>query len=151
MNITALITDANDKTAYENTKKLVHESEFSNKHYSNLAEFAALLDDRKSYIRTRAMILCCSQARWDSEDRLRIYLPKMLRLLYDEKPTVVRQSLNALKEVARFRPELGKTIEAELNRIDTSKYKDSMIPLIKKDIAELIELLEENKNSTEKK
>ena len=55
----------------------------------------------------------------------------MLKLLHDEKPTVVRQSLNALKEIVVFRPELSKTIENELGKIDISGYKDSMIPLIK--------------------
>lgn len=143
MNITSLITDADDKTAYENTKKIVSESEFTDKYYKNLAEFAALLDNKKSYIRTRALILCCSQARWDNDGIIAKYLPQMLKLLHDEKSTVVRQSLNALKEVVVFRPELSETIEYELGKIDISGYKDSMIPLIRKDIAELRELIEE--------
>ena len=42
-----------------------------------------------------------------------------------------------------FRPELCEMIEYELGKIDISGYKDSMIPLIKKDIAELRELIEE--------
>lgn len=57
MNIISLIADPDDKTAYENTKKIASESEFSDKYYKNLAEFAALLDNKKSYIRTMAMIL----------------------------------------------------------------------------------------------
>ena len=143
MNITSLITDADDKTAYENTKKIANESEFTDKYYKNLAEFAALLDNKKSYIRTRALILCCSQARWDNDGIIAKYLPQMLKLIHDEKPTVVRQSLNALKEVVVFRPELNEIIEYELSKIDVSGYKDSMIPLIKKDIAELRELIDE--------
>lgn len=144
MSVRILITDADDKAAYKNTKKIASESEFSDKYYNNLAEFASLLDDKKSYVRVRAMILCCSQARWDTEGQLSFYLPRMLRLLHDEKPTVVRQSLNALKEVVVFRPELSDTIERELNRTDTPKYKDSMLELIRKDIAELSELIKEN-------
>ena len=86
------------------------------------------------------MILCCSQARWDTNGQLKHFLPQMLSLLHDEKPTVVRQSLNALKEVVVFRPELSATIENELVKIDVSAYKDSMAPLINKDIDELREL-----------
>lgn len=41
-----------------------------------------------------------------------------------------------------IRSELSETIKYELGKIDTSGYKDSMIPLIKKDIAELRELIE---------
>ncbi|HEY8421634.1 MAG TPA: hypothetical protein VIL05_07840 [Thermoclostridium sp.] len=40
-------------------------------------------------------------------------------------------------EVVLFRPELGDTIKAEIERIDLSKYKDSMSQLIKKDIHDL--------------
>ena len=69
--------------------------------------------------------------------------PQISFIIHDEKPTVVRQSLNALKEVVVFRPELCKMIEYELGKIDIFGYKDSMIPLIKKDIAELRELIEE--------
>ena len=140
MDIRSLITNPDNKTAYENTKKIAYESEFSDKYYNCLEEFAALLDYKKSYIRTRAMVLCCSQARWDTEGRLNVYLPQMLKLLHDEKPTVVRQSLNALKEVVVFRPELSAKIENEVDKIDISKYKSSMARLIKKDIAELKEL-----------
>ena len=42
-----------------------------------------------------------------------------------------------------IRPELNEIIEYELGKIDISGYKDSMIPLIKKDIAELRELIDE--------
>ena len=43
----------------------------------------------------------------------------------------------------KYIPELCEMIEYELGKIDISGYKDSMIPLIKKDIAELRELIEE--------
>ena len=48
-----------------------------------------------------------------------------------------------------MRPELCEMIEYELGKIDISGYKDSMIPLIKKDIAELRELIEEYKINIE--
>lgn len=87
------------------------------------------------------MILCCSQARWDNEGIIAKYLPQMLRLVHDEKPTVVRQSLNALKEIVVYRPELDDTIASEIEKINLSDYKESMIGLIRKDINELKELM----------
>ncbi len=87
------------------------------------------------------MILCCSQARWDNEGVIAKYLPQMLKLVHDEKPTVVRQSLNALKEVVAFRPELCKAISMELKNMNIPGYKDSMIGLIQKDVTELKELM----------
>ena len=87
------------------------------------------------------MILCCSQVRWDNEGIIAKYLPQMLRLVHDEKPTVVRQSLNALKEIVVYRPELDDTIASEIEKINLSDYKESMIGLIRKDINELKELM----------
>ena len=89
----------------------------------------------------RALILCCSQARWDNAGIIAKYLPQILPLIHDEKPTVVRQSLNALKEVVVFRPELCEAIVAELEKMNISSYKDSMIGLIQKDVNELKELM----------
>ena len=138
-----ILHDNKDEVAYAAAKRIAAESESSDKFYKYIPEFAKLLGHKKSYVRIRALILCCSQARWDNDGIIAKYLPQMLKLLYDEKPTVVRQSLNALKEVVVFRPELSETIEYELSKIDVSGYKDSMIPLIKKDIAELRELIDE--------
>ena len=133
----------NNEAAYAAAKRIAAESESSDKFYKYIPEFAKLLGHKKSYVRIRALILCCSQARWDNDGIIAKYLPQMLKLIHDEKPTVVRQSLNALKEVVVFRPELNEIIECELSKIDVFGYKDSMIPLIKKDIAELRELIDE--------
>lgn len=136
-----LLQDKDDDVAYATTKKIAAASEFSDKYYKCIPEFVKLLDHKKSYVRIRALILCCSQARWDEEGIIAEYLPQMLQLIHDEKPTVVRQSLNALKEVVVFRPELCEAIAAELENMDISVYKDSMVGLIQKDVNELKELM----------
>lgn len=136
------ITDKDDKKAYAKTKEIAAASEFSPEYYPYLEVFASLLADKKSYIRIRAFILCCSQARWDDGGKIQILLPQMMTLFHDPKPTVVRQCLNAVKEVIVFRPELNCRIKEELVKIDPSKYKDSVAPLIQKDIKEVYELLE---------
>lgn len=145
--ITAFLTDKDDKTAYEYTRQLAAASELSDEYYDCLGEFAALLSHEKSYVRTRAFILCCSQSKWDSDGRIGGILPEMLALLNDPKPTVVRQCLKAIKEVAVYRPELAGEIRKGLAGIDISRYKDSMIPLILKDIGEVTELLDETVTS----
>ena len=70
-------------------------------------------------------------------------LPALMALFHDAKPTVVRQCLNAAKEIVVFRPELSETINAELNRIDIDGYNDSIVELIRADIASLKELISE--------
>ena len=135
------LTGRNNKTAYEFAKQLSVESLESDKYLEMIPMFVKLLQDKSSYVRTRAFILICNQARWAEAGQIKAVLDKMLPLLNDTKPTVVRQSLDALHEVVLFRPELSDKIENALTEIDVSKYKDSMLPLILKDIEALRNLL----------
>ena len=136
------LTGKDDQRAYAKTKEIVAASELSPEYYPYFEMFASLLKDRKSYVRVRALMLCCCQARWDGEGKLRKALPAMLALLSDEKPTVVRQCLAALREVVRFRPELSGEIQEAAKKIDPARYKDSMTPLIKRDVDELLKWIE---------
>lgn len=140
-NIKELLTASDDREAYRRTKEIAAASEASDLYYGHIDEFASLLENEKSYVRTRAFILCASQSRWDTEGKLEALLPRMLKLLHDEKPTVVRQCLSALMEVAAFRPELDGKIREEMEKMDLSRYKDSMTPLIRKDINELLSIM----------
>ena len=93
--IIELITNKNEKTSYENTKQIASESELSDAYFKNIDDFAALLDNSNSYVRTRAFILICSQSRWDKSGKIKSVLPKTFPLLDDPKPTVVRQCISA--------------------------------------------------------
>lgn len=145
MDIIKKLTDKDDKKAYAFTKEIAIASESSSEYYSYIETFASLLNDKKSYIRTRAFILCCSQARWDEEGKLNQLLPSLMALFHDSKPTVVRQCLSAIKEIVVFRPELSEAINAELDQMDLSCYKESMGSLIRADITELKEFIAEMK------
>ena len=135
------LQDKDDKKAYALSKEIIAKSVTSDEYYSFFDEFTGLLTAKSSYVRTRGFALCCAQARWDEEGRLAEAIPDMLALLHDEKPTVVRQCLAALHEVILYRPELHEVIKSEVEKIDVSKYKDSMSPLIKKDIDELLDMI----------
>ena len=137
------LTDKDDKKAYARAKEIAAVSEFSPEYYSKIEVFASLLNDKKSYIRTRAFILCCSQSRWDKEGKLKELMPALMALFHDSKPTVVRQCLNAAKEIVAFRPELCESIRKELDSLNLSEYKESVSGLIQADIAGLRELIEE--------
>ena len=141
-NIIEELQDKDDKKAYALSKKIGAKSAASDEYYSYFDEFIGLLTAKSSYVRARGFCLCCAQARWDENGKLERALPSMLKLLNDEKPTVVRQCLKALHEVVLYRPELCDAIKAEVEIIDISKYKDSMSPLIKKDMDELLKILE---------
>lgn len=135
------LTYKDDKKAYEYAKEIGVESAKSDKYLDMIPDFASMLQDQNSYIRTRFFILICNQARWANDGQIKDVYKQMSPLLNDPKPTVVRQCLNALHEVALFRPEMCDDIKKSLSKIDLNIYKDSMVPLIKKDIDELLKVL----------
>lgn len=135
------LQDKDDKKAYELSKIIRATSEKSSEFYPYFDEFVGLLTAKSSYVRARGFILCCAQARWDDAGKLKASFHALLTLLYDEKPTVVRQCLGALHEVVLYRPELRGEIRVAVEKIDWITYKDSMSPLIKKDIETLLKML----------
>lgn len=143
MNIIKQLTDDDDKKAFSFMKEIVAKSEQSAEYYPYFEDFAALLQDSKSYIRTRAFILCGSQARWDTEGKIEKIMPELMALLFDSKPTVVRQCLNAIKELIVFRSELRPQIRNAIDSMDIGQYKESMSPLIQNDIERVLELMNE--------
>lgn len=136
------LTDKDDKVAYEYAKKLGTESAATDKYLCMIPEFAKLLKGRSSYVRTRGFCLICNQARWATDGQIESVFDEMSKLLYDDKPTVVRQCLNALHEVVLYRIEMADVILQAVNKIDLSKYKESMSSLIEKDIKELLKIIE---------
>lgn len=139
--IIARLCGKDDKAAYEFSKQLGIESTESAVYLDMIPDFAGLLDSESSYVRTRGFCLICAQARWDTNGAIASVFGRMTPLLNDEKPTVVRQCLKALHGPALFRPELDGEIDKAVRAIDTGRYKDSMAPLIQKDIKELLEVL----------
>ena len=136
------LRDKDDKAAYEYSKLLGAESAQSDKYLPMIPQFADMLEDKSSYVRARGFILICNQARWAKDGQIADVFDRMRVLLYDSKPTVVRQCLQALHEVALYRSEMSDMIIDAVDKIDVSKYKDSMSPLIEKDIKELMKVLD---------
>lgn len=136
------LRDKDDKAAYEYAKQIGAESAQSDKYLGMIPEFAGMLTDKSSYVRTRGFCLICNQARWADEGQIQDVFDKMSVLLYDDKPTVVRQSLGALHEVALYRPEMSDRILRAVSKIEPGRYKESMSPLIEKDMKELLKVLE---------
>lgn len=135
------LKDKNHKRAYDYATSLIVDLVLDNRYYTYFDEFATLLDSTNSFVRTRGFLLCCGLARWDKLNKIEKHFDQLAPLIHDEKPTVVRQCLLALHEVALYKPELCDRIRVEINIIDLAQYKDSMAPLIEKDIMDLEKLL----------
>lgn len=139
--VIARLRDKDNKAAYEYVKYIGTESAKSDKYLELIPEFAEMLADKNSYVRTRGFGMICNQARWADAGQIEAVFDEMSALLYDDKPTVVRQCLGALHEVALYRPELADRIHQAVEKIESGRYKDSMSPLIERDIRELEKIL----------
>lgn len=124
--------------------KLVYEENAkSNRYYSCFDDFLKMICGKSSFTRMRGFGLCSSLAKWDVENKIDRHLEEMLVLLEDEKPATVRVALSCIGEIVRYKPYLAAVIQKNLERIDCSRYKDSMAPLIRRDIVRVSKLIEE--------
>lgn len=142
MNIIDKLQDKDNRAAYKLLLELESKSADSNELYPYFDEFLKLLCSESSYVRTRGFRMCCSQAKWDKDCRIERNIDNMLVMLDDEKPTAVRQSIAALHQVLLYKPELYERIKNKVDSLCLDKYKESIIPLIKKDIDKIGEVNE---------
>ena len=140
--ITALLTTKDDKAACALAVQITEESRESDRWYVHFDDFSALLDHPKSLVRNRALTILAANARWDEENRFEALLPRFLAHITDEKPITARQCVKALAQIGQAQPRYIPLILSALHEADLSQYKDSMRPLIQRDMIETEKLLE---------
>ena len=102
--------------------------------YEYFDDIKKMLLDEKSHIRMRGFRIICKLSKWDRDNKTNNAIESLLNVLDDEKPTIVRQCLASLNSLLLYKPDLSNKIESKLKNMDLSKYRDSMKPLIQKDI-----------------
>lgn len=137
----AALTGKNDKYACELKGKIIQESRESEEWYDYFQDFVPLLRHPKSLVRNRALTILASNAQWDTENRFDQLLSEYLSHITDEKPITARVCIQTLPELAQAKPQYIPAILRALEEAELSKYKDSMRPLIEKDIQEVKRIL----------
>ncbi len=140
-NVTEKLTAKDDKAACAFADEIIAQSRETDVWYEHFGEFAALLDNPKSLVRNRAINILAAIVRWDKENRFDGILDEFLSHITDEKPITARQCVKALACVGLEKPRYIPRILSDLQGADLSEYKDSMRPLIEKDIAETVRIL----------
>ena len=144
--VVAKLTARDDKRACAFADKIIAESRETDEWYEYFDDFASLLSHPKSLVRNRVLYILSANAQWDEEKRFDGIIDDYLTHVTDDKPITARQCIKALSEVGRAKPQYISRILSCLREADLSKYKDSMRPLIEKDIAETAEILEAIQN-----
>lgn len=136
------LTSKNDKEACDFAGKIISESQKSNIWYKYFEDFISLLDHPNSFVRNRVIYIIAANVRWDDNDKFDVVLTDFLSHITDEKPITARQCVKSLVEIGESKPKYIPTIIFSLKSVDLLKYKDSMRPLIEKDILTTINALE---------
>ena len=135
------LTAKDDKFACALADKIIVESRECDTWYEYFDAFVSLLNHPKSLVRNRALHILAANAQWDVENRFDTILPEFLTHVTDEKPITARQCIQALAQVGLAKPQYIPQILDCFHNVDLSKYKDSMRPLIEKDMAEAEKVL----------
>ena len=139
--IIAKLTAKDDKYSCAIADKIISESQDSDEWYVYFDTFASLLNHPKSLVRNRVLHILAANAQWDDENRFDTILDNYLAHITDEKPITARQCIKALAQVGIAKPQYIPRILFCFRSADLSKYKDSMRPLIEKDMEETERLL----------
>ena len=140
-NIVQKLTSKDDKYACALADKIITESHDTDEWYEYFDDFASLLNHPKSLVRNRVLYILAANVQWDEENRFDAILSEFLTHITDEKPITARQCVKALAQVGLARPQYIPQILSALHSADLSKYKDSMRPLIERDMAETEKIL----------
>ena len=133
--IIAKLTSKDDKYACAVAEKIISESQDTDEWYEYFDTFVSLLNHPKSLVRNRVLYILAANAQWDDENRFDAILPEFLSHIMDEKPITARQCIKTLALIGQAKPEYIPRITDALREADLSQYKDSMRPLIEKDIS----------------
>ena len=136
LDIITKLTTKDDKYACAIADKIISESQETDEWYAYFDAFASLLNHPKSLVRNRALHILAANAQWDEENRFDAILDNYLSHVTDEKPITARQCIKALAQVGTAKPQYISKILSHLRTADLSKYKESMRPLIEKDIVD---------------
>ena len=141
--IISKLTAKDDKYACAIADKIISESQDTDKWYEYFDEFASVLNHPKSLVRNRVLHILAANVQWDDENRFDAIISDYLTHVMDEKPITARQCIKALAQVGVAKPQYIPRILSCFHGADLSKYKDSMRPLIEKDMEETKRLLTE--------
>ena len=140
----ALLRTAPPKVAYAALERLMAAAETSGEVCRYFDDYAAMLDDSGSYVRTRGLVMIARAARWDGAGRVEAVLDRYLEHITDPKPITARRCIQELRHLLSAKPEWAGRAREALQSADCARYPDSMRGLIQRDILELLAWMDQN-------
>lgn len=135
------------KIAYQALAYLQSISQIDARVYEHFAELTALLEHPQSYVRTRGLLLIAANIQWDDQGQFDAIVDSYCQHIMDAKAITARQCLQSLCRIIPYKPQLQTLFAKALQEADFSGYADSMQPLLEKDRAAALALLDRTADS----
>ncbi|HNR05035.1 MAG: hypothetical protein PHI04_08180 [Clostridiaceae bacterium] len=143
------LTEKDDKLRYHTLLLLQYRSEHYDDVYPFWDVFCEKLKSPNSYHRSLGLMLMADNVKWDRENKIDGAIDDYLKILYDEKPIIVRQCIQALGKIVPYKTQLHEKIANELMAINIMDVKQTMRKLILLDILNILALIRKNRTSEE--
>ncbi|MGI6450593.1 MAG: hypothetical protein ACOX3R_09970 [Desulfitobacteriia bacterium] len=132
-----------DQVRYHSFLVLKYRSDETKDVYPYWDLFRDKLASANSYQRSLGAMLIAANAKWDQENKINTAIADYLKLLTDEKPITVRQSIQSLALIIPYKPHLEDLIAEELMALDMQSVKATMRKLILFDILTILIMIHE--------
>ena len=116
---------------FQEIESSIDESEFLYKYFDDIKKCCLM---KNHILKCEDLELYANYLNGIKIIKINNIIDSLLQVLDDEKPTIVRLCLSSLNNLLLYKIDLSGKVESKLKNMDLSKYKDSMKPLIQKDI-----------------
>lgn len=103
------------------------------------------LESPNSYQRSIGVMLIAENVRWDKDNRFSKTINKYLSCCNDERFITARQAIQGLAVILKATDKFDDKIKQGLTNLRLSQYKENQQKLVKKDISNVLQMIE-NKN-----
>lgn len=144
-----LLPEKKDSIRYQAFLILQYRSRLFHDVYPFWETFRSMLKSDNAYQRSIGLMLIAENARWDSENRMAGTIDEYLELLKDEKPITVRQCIQSLGEIAKYKLDQNGKIAARLISLDMTEIRETMRKSVLLDILNVLAHIRTNHKTNE--
>ncbi len=118
--------------------------------YEYFDELEKKLENANSYQRSIGLMLISENVRWDKDSKFDKIFSKYISCCTDEKFITARQAIQGLENFLKSTDRYDDKIRQSFTHLSLAQYKDNQQRLLKKDISNIIKMIENKLKSHQK-
>ncbi len=138
------LSEKNDKIRYNSLLLLEKRSLFFNDVYPFWDIFREKLRNKNSYQRAIGLKLIADNVKWDMDNKFEEIFDEYFDFLNDEKLIIIRQGLEAIKNIIPYKEQLNNRIANKIMSLNIWNLRETMRKPILMDILNALILIKKN-------